>query len=1519
MPLNYLFACDTYYQILNKSIIRNKGFHFIINFFDISLLLIKILDVYQAKYNNIANSPIKFLNVFSNFSMINKIILLIIYLVMSYAIYTIYNLLDATKKLNKFDIIIINFGEFFLIRLLISFYFDILFSFHSLYFLLFLILSIPFFVLIFRNLTFFHLTGFMLKIIVFPFDDFTSLCDRQQLIIKIIISICFINDDYFISKYMFFVQFILSLIFLLYDTYIIFYKSYYMMNNEFISKTKYSHLLSMVGSQILMIFLNPEEVLKIPFLIIIFVIMFMPSIFMFLFYNPYNYIIIDYPENMENAFYYLFLVDRNKNVTFFLEEKIKEHIYKCDYCQLCANYHELKENNIIEFDKDKDDNGQNFREDLFNIIYDGKDKTMILYNHITKNVNKLGSNCLYNNYSYYIINLIYIYYYTFKMGNFALSLNQLLLFNLIQENNKILILNHKLSIKQITTINDFFVLYKRILLIIKKIISKINLKTYIHKFFELSKQLTLLNSSKFKDNLYATKSEGVTNCSYLLNICSLLYEEIFNKTLSSYSIPIRENTQLHEDILKQHFRQKNNITLNLNLKTIECKIINAGKELFYYINTNFYDLFPNQFKEALIHNFSDIILNSKDNSSKLACKNNLKHNKKIYIEPTLLIKISVNNVKYHRLLQLKLALLFNDHLNKNILLSGFFHINENILVTIKTKGKKETIAGFGNKDIMEEIYKAKFNLNLFKKSEFMKNKLFQYGHTLSMNTIEAIIYYITEIKKKQKKIIFKNQIFSSALELNRESSIKENYNIYLSNIADSEIGDDSNSHDISHNENNNSISDNQHNINNLLEETASQSSVATTRKSNNSFWNINKILPIDDQNNFASKKFLNLQLLLGGLLITLLILMVVLIIQLRVLKNDLSQYYNNYFDLHQFVRTFQQFSSAFMSVVCIVKDDYGNCGRYLSSLDTEEFNQTLFIMEQNAILVESCSNYISKMIKNSETIQDNLLIGLFKGNIFYHIVSSKKTNKIYYFTYSEISSPFSEALILLSNNMRIIISSESKVKTRDKEPIFLISGTENPFQNVKNNSEVISDFQIAIYTFLINYRLFVVRFSDISSRLNELIKIKNLKILKILNIFHNINFLVMIFQIITIIFYLLTYFEILVQIINSIILKFDLIFDDENDFKKLFAAKIDQLESIVSIYSNNPITSMNEINKNSIKYKNLINKKKKNEQNINKKIFEEDKAFKFNNRQKYINWKEIYKKGYGKFYMIFTLIIAIGDILVYGIILIIWIEYSEKSKATFEIINHSWIFERNTLRVANFFNTMIFMNLTSEDISHDYFSPTEDRTMENLLQILSSYYVLRKKRQKIINIYKRFSYFSDYNCKSLYNVIQSIEDNSFAQTLLILKDKYNLDPERIKNGFIKECEESKPFIGNSVSPSFQSLYQKIANSMILLNNRTYKAIIDKIFNSNFPKISSLFLSVTRYIIYIVGKVTYTDASNRIIEILGNYIDITLILYIISEILLFIIFFLIYIWNINTECKNMFKLKSVFEITNSIEN
>jgi hypothetical protein len=75
----------------------------------------------------------------------------------------------------------------------------------------------------------------------------------------------------------------------------------------------------------------------------------------------------------------------------------------------------------------------------------------------------------------------------------------------------------------------------------------------------------------------------------------------------------------------------------------------------------------------------------------------------------------------------------------------------------------------------------------------------------------------------------------------------------------------------------------------------------------------------------------------------------------------------------------------------------------------------------------------------------------------------------------------------------------------------------------------------------------------------------------------------------------------------------------------------------------------------------------------------------------------------------------------------------------------------------------------------------------------------------------------------------------FAKTLIKIRAQNNIDIELLKAGFVNECEESKPFIGNSVSPAFQNLYQKVTDAMILLNNRTYEAIIGKIFNISFQK------------------------------------------------------------------------------------
>ena len=117
----------------------------------------------------------------------------------------------------------------------------------------------PFLAFIFFNFMFFHLTGFMPKIIEFPYDNFSSICEVQKIFIKIIIAISETTQSAVLSKLMFFFQFIILIFCLIYNTYVIFYKSYYLMNNELFSKTRYSNLLSLVIIQLFMLLLKPEE------------------------------------------------------------------------------------------------------------------------------------------------------------------------------------------------------------------------------------------------------------------------------------------------------------------------------------------------------------------------------------------------------------------------------------------------------------------------------------------------------------------------------------------------------------------------------------------------------------------------------------------------------------------------------------------------------------------------------------------------------------------------------------------------------------------------------------------------------------------------------------------------------------------------------------------------------------------------------------------------------------------------------------------------------------------------------------------------------------------------------------------------------------------------------------------------------------------------------------------------------------------------------------------------------------
>jgi hypothetical protein len=695
----------------------------------------------------------------------------------------------------------------------------------------------------------------MLKSITFPFDEFTSINEIEKIIIKFLISIASTSTDIDFCRSIYFLQYILLVIFCIYNTYIILYKSYYLMNNESNDKARYSNLLSSVIIETVVFFMKPEEIYGTSFIIILLSIYISINIIISILYNPYNNITIDVSENKENLYYYFFLLDRNKNISVYLFNKIEEHISKCGCCSLCLKYQKFNENkDIIEIVKNNNDFHDNeIDENIFNILYSGKDNSLILINELINSIKKLGNNCLYNN-AYFTIKFTYIYYYSLRYGDIIFSLNMALLFDLILEHNQNKIVKDKILINQIIYINEFLNLYKQILSKIKEIISKKLIKTKFKLFFELSKKIIQLNSTKFKDNLFMKKMEENIYFSYILNLCSLLYEEMLNKSISSNSISIREDPQLIEEMLKNFGKQNNHVILKFNLKTLECKIIFSGFEFINYIGKSFYDLFPDQIKEKLINNFSNEILYSKQKKFGNYNDKNIRHKSKKSKEISLIIKNTENNTKYLNFIFLKLNVLFNYGFNESILLIGYYIIHKNTIMTIKIHEKKERILGFGSKEIMNIAQQSRFIYQIFLESDYMKNKKSYQAINITINGNEFYMYIIKENKIFKQKIgIKKPSLFQ--LSTLQESKIKKTKTKKSrgENIEENILRDNIN-HEQENTENENI--DNSQKNKHLIEDGYSQSSILT-KSTLNSVWNINKIQSKDNQNNLHQKNFSN--------------------------------------------------------------------------------------------------------------------------------------------------------------------------------------------------------------------------------------------------------------------------------------------------------------------------------------------------------------------------------------------------------------------------------------------------------------------------------------------------------------------------------------------------------------------------------------------------------------------------------------------------------------------------------------
>jgi hypothetical protein len=288
-----------------------------------------------------------------------------------------------------------------------------------------------------------------------------------------------------------------------------------------------------------------------------------------------------------------------------------------------------------------------------------------------------------------------------------------LLFEIINSENKQFLEDNNISLNRIKYTNNFFIKVKKIIQIIYDIFEEKKLDKKIQKFFQLGEDLEELKFNEIKSSLnssvhnsnYNSNIEGLPNCTNLLTICSLFYEELYNETISNSGVTIRDSANILEELITNNSKNSNQITLEINIQSFNVKIIRAGGEMNKYVNKNFFEFFPSILKNKQIIDMKSLLFYSDDYSSKKSQKSKKKHKKlkngieieKQYINFNFIIEVEENNELFCRLLKLKLSLILLTNINKKIYLNGVYVLNSDIIVTEETKDE-EILLYFGNEE-----------------------------------------------------------------------------------------------------------------------------------------------------------------------------------------------------------------------------------------------------------------------------------------------------------------------------------------------------------------------------------------------------------------------------------------------------------------------------------------------------------------------------------------------------------------------------------------------------------------------------------------------------------------------------------------------------------------------------------------------------------------------------------------------------------------------------------------------------
>jgi hypothetical protein len=291
---------------------------------------------------------------------------------------------------------------------------------------------------------------------------------------------------------------------------------------------------------------------------------------------------------------------------------------------------------------------------------------------------------------------------------------------------------------------------------------------------------------------------------------------------------------------------------------------------------------------------------------------------------------------------------------------------------------------------------------------------------------------------------------------------------------------------------------------------------------------------------------------------------------------------------------------------------------------------------------------------------------------------------------------------------------------------------------------------------------------------------------------------------------------------------------------------------------------------------------------------------------KFIKKYELLKNsGRKRLYVNSLIFIIIISLVIFIIILLKWLIYFKRSNIASNWIRLSEDINISTNQLMNNLLIMIYDNQTLDDISQAV--QTKD--------YISYIFVKLGQLYDAGGIFKQLNFLSpvysndniNFDCWLFY---KNLQDDLFEK----IKNKYINEQDNLFITMYIFCEWSKAMVFQNYKTVYLQLYNNMEIVMENFNNLTYQKIVYFFNEYTLIKIEIIFLITYIYLMEIMNKNTRFFII-KVLNIMMSNVNLTSILFFLLLIILIIIIFVIYIRNVNKDCKKFIQIRKVLKVCN----